>query len=151
MAILHTTMTFSAEMICIYSVSRPLVYDGGLSILTCYNICIHISVIYVFRCLLTHCCFFFVFFLFVFLEQIYSVVYVKCRVTCTVNLVDCSVQSSCCYMFVRLFVVVADVLIGQGAFGKVMKAYATDINGVEGRTTVAVKMVRGVYESAAAD
>ena len=55
-------------------------------------------------------------------------------------------------MYVRLFVVVvvvvvvADVLIGQGAFGKVMKAYATDINGVEGRTTVAVKMVRGVYE-----
>ena len=39
-----------------------------------------------------------------------------------------------------------DVLLGQGAFGKVMKAYATDINGVPGRTAVAVKMVRGRFE-----
>ena len=39
---------------------------------------------------------------------------------------------------------VLDVLLGQGAFGKVVKAFATDIAGMEGRTPVAVKMARGL-------
>ena len=37
----------------------------------------------------------------------------------------------------------ADIVLGQGAFGRVMKAEAIGINGTEGSSTVAVKMVRG--------
>ena len=36
-----------------------------------------------------------------------------------------------------------DIVLGQGAFGRVMRAEAIGINDTEGSTTVAVKMVKG--------
>jgi hypothetical protein len=36
-------------------------------------------------------------------------------------------------------------LLGEGAFGMVVKAEATGIGGKSGSTTVAVKMLKGLY------
>ena len=38
-----------------------------------------------------------------------------------------------------------DQTIGEGEFGKVMKAKALDINGKQGNIDVAVKMLKGIY------
>lgn len=39
----------------------------------------------------------------------------------------------------------ADIVLGQGAYGKVMRAEATGIDGTSETSQVAVKMVRGEF------
>jgi hypothetical protein len=49
---------------------------------------------------------------------------------------------SCDFSFIRLLL---GKLLGEGAFGMVVKAEATGIGGKPGTTTVAVKMLKGLY------